>query len=355
MVRLRTILATLALSAGLGLPISSPAWAQSLHLARDVAYAPSGTPGGDLLVMDVYRPSATGRSPALVLIHGGGFFQADKSLMDGASRFFAENGYVVFNINYRLAPEFPYPAAVKDAQSAVRFIRAHSADYGVDPSRIGAMGGSAGATIAASLAADSNGHFDSGSGIAAAVCLSPALDMSRVLEERSSSNDVLNGIPDYIGMPGKTADFLLNSSDAQKKMKAASPYYQVEKGDPPLFVANALHEFIPIDQTKSFVAKLRQLGITHTTLFPPSGHAMRYFGQARDPALSFFDQYVRDYQAQSPSPSPSASLQPTGSPFPIEPAGHRSSPLLSIVIVVGVLVVLGLILAPVIKSRRLNR
>ena len=82
---------------------------------------------------------------------------------------------------------------------------------------------------------------------------------------------------------------------------------------------------------------------------------MRYFGQARDPALSFFDQHVRDYKAQSPSPSPSPSPQPTGSAFPLEPAGHSSSPLLSIVIVVGVLVVLGLILAPVIKSRRLNR
>ncbi len=68
----------------------------------------------------------------------------------GASRL-VDAGYTVFTVNHRAAPRFRYPAAVEDVQRAVRFIRHHAAEYGVDADRIGAIGGSSGGHLALML------------------------------------------------------------------------------------------------------------------------------------------------------------------------------------------------------------
>ena len=84
---------------------------ETLDVHRDVTY---GSADGVTLLMDVYRPPAGAEPyPAVVVVHGGGWYTGDKSDADvvNASRVLADAGYVVFNINYRLAPEFPFPAA----------------------------------------------------------------------------------------------------------------------------------------------------------------------------------------------------------------------------------------------------
>src|SRR6266581_5965516 len=96
---------------------------------------------GRPLLMDVYPPSQSaspgappggGAFPAVMLIHGGGFRLGDRTDIRGVGVFLAMNGYVCFSIDYRLAPRFPYPAAVQDAQSALAYMRAHAALFHVD-------------------------------------------------------------------------------------------------------------------------------------------------------------------------------------------------------------------------------
>src|SRR5256886_14943428 len=108
----------------------------------DVTYR---TVDGEQLGLDVYRSAKKGKTrPAVVVVHGGGWSQGDKALFAQQSNQLAERGFVAFSINYRLAPAHPYPAAVQDVEAAVAWVRKHAKEYGVDPARIGALGGAGG-------------------------------------------------------------------------------------------------------------------------------------------------------------------------------------------------------------------
>jgi acetyl esterase/lipase len=106
------------------------------------------------LLLDVYRPKTGGdRLPACVLVHGGGWTGGDKEKFTPLAIALAQRGYVVANIEYRLAGAARYPAAVQDCVAAVRFVRENARRFGLDPERIGAWGGSAGGHLVGLLAA----------------------------------------------------------------------------------------------------------------------------------------------------------------------------------------------------------
>jgi acetyl esterase/lipase len=88
------------------------------------------------------------RLPAVVCIHGGGFRAGDRKSYDGLCKRLADQGYVAVTVTYRLAPKYPFPAAVFDVKEAVRWLRANAGQYHVDPDRIAALGGSAGGHLA---------------------------------------------------------------------------------------------------------------------------------------------------------------------------------------------------------------
>jgi acetyl esterase len=349
------ILACLVVAAA-SLLVASPAGAQSnggLGFQADVPY---GTASGQTLLLDVYQPPGEGPFPGLITVHGGGFVKGDKSLQRGVSRFFAASGYVVFAINYRLAPRFPYPAAVDDAATSVAFVREHAAQYHVDPNRIGIMGSSAGGTIAASVGARSTPPYTTGSDVSAVATWSGALDFNLVLQERIHNQDVLEGVPSYAGMPSASP----TSAALAATLARISPINQVKKGSPPFFVANSKVELIPIDQAQDMVAKLQSLKIPVSTLYPAEGHALRYTAQAEEPTVSFLDRYVRDYKGgagATPTPTHTATPAPTLPPVvePVQPASRSSSPLLPIVIAIGVTVVVGLVAGSFMAGRRRNR
>ncbi len=117
----------------------------------EVGYGPLPAEVGDL-----FLPSGpAGRKPAVVVIHGGGWTEGSRHAAEGLAQLLASLGAVVFNIDYRLAdkaqPATRWPAQLVDAQLAVRFLRAHATELGLDPARIGALGDSAGAQLAVFL------------------------------------------------------------------------------------------------------------------------------------------------------------------------------------------------------------
>ena len=106
-------------------------------------------PGGALPAR-IYRPQGTGLKPALVYFHGGGFLMASYKAVEPQAKILAKEGdIIVISVNYRLAPENKFPAAQHDAIAAYRWVVANAAALGIDASRIGVGGDSAGGNLAA--------------------------------------------------------------------------------------------------------------------------------------------------------------------------------------------------------------
>jgi acetyl esterase/lipase len=107
---------------------------------------------GAKLVGDFYLPKGRSKAPVLVAIHGGGWQVGSREFYNNWGPFLARYGYALFAIEYRLAKQGVYPAAVYDAKAAVQFVRAKAGEFDVDPERIGLIGDSAGAHLSALVA-----------------------------------------------------------------------------------------------------------------------------------------------------------------------------------------------------------
>ena len=107
---------------------------------------------GTKLVGDLYLPKGRAKAPVLVAVHGGGWQIGNRQFYRYWGLFLARAGYAVFAIDYRLGKPGSYPAAVYDTKAAVQFIRAKAAEFDLDPDRIGLIGNSAGAHLAALVA-----------------------------------------------------------------------------------------------------------------------------------------------------------------------------------------------------------
>ena len=94
--------------------------------------------------MDLFIPETKDKKPLILYIPGGGFISANKNNMPQLVNHLAEQGYVVAAVEYRVAPTVKFPAPLEDIKAALRFLRAHQDQYGIDPQRVGVVGGSAG-------------------------------------------------------------------------------------------------------------------------------------------------------------------------------------------------------------------
>lgn len=121
-----------------------------VEVIRDVAYGPHPVAHR----LDVYRPAGARRPlPVMLYIHGGAFMLCSKDTHRSQALQHAHRaGYLVFNINYRLAPQHPFPAAIADACMAYRWVTQNAARFGGDPERIVVAGESAGGNLALGVA-----------------------------------------------------------------------------------------------------------------------------------------------------------------------------------------------------------
>jgi acetyl esterase len=125
----------------------------SRHGVRMIPNVPYGGGARPEHRCDVYSPvSRTGLRPVVLYVHGGAFHYLSKDTHWVLALMFARRGYVVFNIDYRLAPVYKYPAAIEDTCLALRWVHEHAREYGGDPERIVIAGESAGGNLATSAA-----------------------------------------------------------------------------------------------------------------------------------------------------------------------------------------------------------
>ncbi len=151
-----------------------------IKVARDVKYGPS-----ERNILDVLAAEGPGDArPVLMFMHGGRYTRGDKRrpgspFYDNIMLFAARHGMVGVNLEYRLAPKDPWPAAVEDLGTAVRFVQDNIKAYGGNPDRVYLMGHSAGATHVATYLSHKEFHGPNGSGLAGAMLSSGTYDQTR--------------------------------------------------------------------------------------------------------------------------------------------------------------------------------
>ncbi len=263
-----------------------------------VANVPYGVASEAQRLDILYPPHAERPLPAIVHIHGGGWYLGDKggdSTLAMMCRF-AEAGFVVLSIDYRLSGEATFPAAVEDCKLAIRWLRAHAEQFHVDPDRIGVIGGSAGGHLSAMLAVtrpedgfDRSGRYqDYSSAVQAAVPVCGPMDLRVPLAPALFSGDD-PAVVRFLGGP------LAKKSEEARR---ASPITYVRKDLPPmLLIHGSADKRVLVDQSKDFADALAAAGAPYELLVVEGGHhgmAMAREGDGGQRVLRFFVEHLRD-------------------------------------------------------------
>jgi len=126
-----------------------------INSERDLVYGSTSTRD---LHLDIFWPIEVQlkKSPGVICIHGGGWASGNKSHLLPLAQKLADQGYFACTIEYRLSPEAKYPAGIYDIKSAIKWVKAHAAEYNLDSSKIAVLGASAGATLASLVGATGN-------------------------------------------------------------------------------------------------------------------------------------------------------------------------------------------------------
>ncbi len=238
----------------------------------DVTY--STIPGFRPMVMDVYTPKNDGiAKPLILFIHGGGWVGGHTRHSGALSNFpqvlaqLAGEGFVVASLEYRLAGEAPFPAQMQDARAGLRFLKANAAKYGIDASRTGVWGGSAGGHLAALTALScGDAKVDPAPGPAGSECVQAAVtwygvfDFAPMLARAAAS-----------GAPAENS--LLRCTPANctaERVASVSPVSYIDPKDPPfLLIHGDDDKTVPVEQSHLAEAKMKAAGLHVESIYIP--------------------------------------------------------------------------------------
>ncbi len=262
---------------------------------RDVIYTHKV---GVALTMDVFKPVKPNGIGVIWMVSGG-WVSTHEGINPGLAQFFTSRGDTVFEVVHGSQPKFTVPEIVQDIHRAVRFIRYHAAEYGVDPNRLGISGASAGGHLSLMMGAygtdGPRGSTDPvnrvSSAVQAVACFFPPTDFLNYGREGASAMkiDTLKGYWPAFGLNDKTTP-----EEAEKIARVISPIYGVsDKMPPTLIIHGDADPLVPIQQSQRFMAKLEELKIPHQLeVRPGKGHG--WVGLEKDiPLLAdWFDKYL---------------------------------------------------------------
>jgi len=160
---------------------------KSIRVTRDVAYG-----GHERQSLDIFTTASAQARPVILFVHGGAFTRGAKSvdgeIYDNVLYWFARQGFIGVNVEYRLAPGAQYPAGAEDVSLAVEWVAARIQDYGGDPSRLVLMGHSAGGCHVASYLLDPDAGTTPHAAIKAAVLISARLRLETLPANPNAKN-----------------------------------------------------------------------------------------------------------------------------------------------------------------------
>jgi len=238
-------------------PPAAPA-GDGIKFTEDVVY---GRADGSALLADIAQPPGDGPFPAVVSVHGGRWVGGHKKDTSSIKpRDWAQLGFFAMTIDYRLAKATPAPACYQDMLCAIRYVRAHAAQYRVDPNRIFVIGQSAGGHMASLLATLGEGPY----------------------KKTGGWNDQSAEIRGVISV---CAPYELNTLDWGKlwvpigadetaARREASPIVHVKAGNKPILILHSDDDkSVPIKQAVDMAEALQKAGARHKFLhYTDKGH-----------------------------------------------------------------------------------
>lgn len=263
-------------------------------IERDVTY---GKADDVELKLDLYFPKKTeGQLPVTVYVHGGGWQNGDKSAGAGAMAIgeLVKRGYLVASVNYRLAPAYKFPAQIEDVKCAIRFLRAHTNEYNLDPKRIGVWGGSAGGHLVALL-----GTSDAKAGLEGKGGWSDQLSRVQAVVDMFGPADLTVEFPG--GNPRIAQTVFGASSSKDEVMKRASPVTYITKDDPPFLILHGESDsLVPLSQSKKLHEQLKAVGVpSKLVVVKNAGHSFKPVGGTPQPDRSELTQMIADFFDQT--------------------------------------------------------
>lgn len=270
------------------------------EILKDIPYCVTNQ--GVSLLLDIHKPpQSESPAPAVIYVHGGGWTGGDKS--EGAGFQFRPEllirKYIFITINYRLAPEHVFPAQIEDVLCAIRFVRANAARYGIDPQRIGLIGGSAG------------GHLVSLSGMVGDKIPWEKLAYEDRYDEHSG---LVQAVVDLFGPADLTMLFpqtdgrqpwrlFGGSSYDDPVFRLYSPVTYASADDPPFLILHGdKDETVPLAQSQALYDSLDSVGVpVELVVVRNAGHGFRPDGGEIDPSMpelirivaNFLDLYLK--------------------------------------------------------------
>ena len=249
---------------------------------NDIPYCT--TADGVALKMDLrYPQSFNPPAPLVTYVHGGGWKSGDKS--EGAgTRFFTallEQGYIIAAINYRLAPDNIFPAQIEDVRCAVRHLRANAAQYGLDPERIAAMGGSAGGHLVALLGTSGD---------------RPGWPEERYQEDYAGQSSAVQAVVDLFGPADLAGGYNIQSvaatlrpvfGDDPAALATFSPVTYITSAAPPFLILHGDQDrLVPLRQSQILQERLSAAGVpAELVVVKNAGHGFAPSGGRPDPDI----------------------------------------------------------------------
>lgn len=283
-------------------------------------------PQGRSLRCTIFRPEERGTQPipAIVLIHGGGWFGGMRQQVRWYGRHLAARGYLAMAIDYRRMFRYAFPACVYDCKAAVRWLRLHADRYNLDPDRIGAMGNSAGGHLSCMLAVtrspdglDGDENPGPSSAIQAAVSLYGPQDLRYYLR------------PDYpLRAVGPIAPWYIRNfvhrdhGSVDDPFAAASPPTYVHNGAAPiLFIHGTNDRISPFEHSVALHERLRAVGVDAELVAVPNRNHAFDFVFLRERAAYF--EHIMTFLDRHLSPSGTSPMKES---MPTVEAGAQAAP-----------------------------
>jgi len=216
-------------------------------VSKDIEY---GRVADTVLRLDASTPGGAGSFPVAIVVHGGGWESGDKEV-DPAPILaaLAEARFVSFSVNYRLAPANRWPACFEDLKTAIRWAKAHAAEYHGDPNRIALIGYSAGGHLVCLAAATAQPDTQ----VQAVVGLAPPTDLELDLPQRGGLSKPLQ---DLLDQPKELTD------TSRKLLHDISAVNHIHPGLPPfLLIHGNTDKSVPYAGSVAFAAKLQAVGV----------------------------------------------------------------------------------------------